>query len=101
VNLKRRELFTAGLSAVALASVPGGISSAAAADEHYQIGDFVLTRTRRGLRVSHQQERDRVIWETESEGNFLSAEQATAAIKEFGAPEGTFEITDTVSASYE
>ena len=103
MNLKRRDFFAAGASAVAIATLPGGIAAqpAATPGEHYPVGDFILTRTERGLQVSHKQEPDRVIWESEPEGNFISAERATVSISEFGAPEGTFEISDTVSASYE
>ena len=103
MNLKRRDFFAAGASAAAIATLPGGIAAppAAAPDEHYPVGDFILTRTERGLQVSHKQEPDRVIWESEPEGNFIIAERATVSISEFGAPEGTFEISDTVSASYE
>lgn len=42
-----------------------------------------------------------VIWNTVTDGNFIVAETATANIREFGTPEGSFEITDTVSASYD
>jgi alpha-glucosidase len=102
MNLKRREFVAASGSALAIAALPGGLAAqpAVAPGEHYPVGDFILTRTPRGLRVAHKQEPERVIWETAPGGDFLVAEGATANIKEFGAPEGTFEITDSVLASY-
>ncbi|MBO1908173.1 alpha-glucosidase [Microvirga sp. 3-52] len=60
----------------------------------------MLARTATGLQVAHRAVPDRVIWDTIAEGNFLTAEIATADIREFGTPEGSFEVTDTVSASF-
>ena len=103
MDLKRRGFLAAGVSAVAVATLPSGgaAQQAAEAGERHPIGDFILTRTSGGLRISHQRKPDRVIWETEPAGNFIVAEQAKAIVKEFGAPEGTFEIKDEVSASYQ
>ena len=103
MDLKRRGFLAAGVSAVAIATLPSGgaAQQAAEAGERYPIGDFILTRAAGGLRISHKRKPERVIWESEPAGNFIVAEQAKATIKEFGAPEGTFEIKDAVSASYQ
>ena len=100
MNLKRRGFLAAGASAMAFASLPGR-AAAPPAGEHYPVGDFILTHANRGLRVAHRRKPDRIIWESARDGNFIIAERASATIKEFGAPEGTFEITDAVAASYE
>jgi sulfoquinovosidase len=100
MDLKRRGFLAAGASAIAVASLPGAAATEPAG-EHYPVGDFILTHTNGGLRVAHRRKPDRIIWESGPDGNFIIAEQASATIKEFGAPEGTFEITDAVSESYE
>jgi alpha-glucosidase len=71
-------------------------------DEQYPIGDFILQRTGTNqLRIVHQQLPDRVLWQSATDGNFLIAEKATADIQEFGTPQGSFSITDTILATYD
>jgi len=100
--MKRREFLTAGAGVLAVTSLPHGAPAqpGARATEAHQIGDFLLTRTAAGLQVAHRNAPDRVIWDTVTDGTFLTAEIAIADIREFGTPEGSFEITDTVSASF-
>lgn len=101
--MKRREFLSASLLAVTTATVPhvAVAQSAFAPSQTYPVGDFILGRTRSGLQVTHKSRPDHVIWETPSDGEFIVAERATADIRSFGTPEGSFEIYDTVSASYE
>src|SRR5262249_35680176 len=98
--MKRRDLLTGSITAAALYALP---QHAAAADQSadYPIGDFILHRTEHGLAVAHKQRQDRVIWATAPNGKFLAAEEAAAQVKEVGAPEGTFDIHDTVKGRYE
>lgn len=71
-------------------------------DEQYPIGDFILQRIGTNqLQVVHKQLPQRVLWQSAADGNFLIAEKATADIKEFGKPQGSFSITDTVLAIYD
>jgi sulfoquinovosidase len=99
--MKRRDFLTVGAGALAATSLPYGASgpSAAPATETHRVGDFMLTRTATGLQIAHKDAPDWVIWDTVADGDFLIAEIATADIREFGTPEGSFAITDTVSAS--
>ena len=55
-----------------------------------------LRPARRGkvLAVTHGGEPERVLWETDPEGNFLVAERATFRNRVSGIPEGSFEISD-------
>lgn len=107
---RRTFLKTAGTAAIGLsASALAGSTRTATAPEvapapaatDYPAGDFIIRRVQGGLQVLHKRGGDRVIWATAPDGDFIGAEVATAAIKEVGAPEGTFEITDTVQATYE
>jgi alpha-glucosidase (family GH31 glycosyl hydrolase) len=101
--MKRREFLSASLLAVTTATVPqvAVALSAFAPSQTYPVGDFILGRIPSGLQVTHKSRPDHVIWETPSDGEFIVAESATADIRSFGTPEGSFEIHDTVSASYE
>jgi alpha-glucosidase len=101
MTMKRRDFLAAGVSAIAAAGLPihGRAESGSAGAQ--PVGDFLLKRTDNGLQVSHKDKPDFVIWETARDGNFIVAETATADIRDFGTPEGSFEITDTVSASFE
>ena len=91
VSMKRRDFFAAaGASAVALTTLPCGLaaqSDPAAAAEQYGVGDFVLRRARPNLSVVHRETPERLLWESEPDGNFLVCEQAVADIKAFGMPE--------------
>jgi hypothetical protein len=103
MDMKRRQVLAMSASAFAGAMLPGAAveKSAAATQSLNPIGDFILGRAGIGLQIMHRLKPDRILWETEPDGNFIVAEAATADIKEFGAPEGTFSIIDTVSASYQ
>jgi alpha-glucosidase len=100
--MKRRDFLTVGAGALAATSLPHGASaqSAAPLTETFPVGDFLLTRTATGLQVAHKHAPNQVIWDTVTDGTFLVAEIATADILEFGTPEGSFEISDTVSSSF-
>jgi alpha-glucosidase len=100
--MKRRDFLAVGIGALAVTSLAHGTAAqpAVPATETHSLGDFLLTRTATGLQVAHQKAPDWIIWDTVTDGSFLTAEIATAAIREFGTPEGSFEITDTVSASF-
>jgi alpha-glucosidase len=100
--MKRRDFLSAGVGALATTSLPHGVlsQSSPSATETHPIGDFLLTRTATGLQVAHRSAPERIIWDTVADGDFLVAEIAAADIREFGTPEGSFEITDTVSASF-
>jgi alpha-glucosidase len=102
MDLKRRHFLAAGASAVATAGLSGAARAQVAAktDDRRAIGDFLLARVGRGLRVSHRREPDRVLWQTASNGDFLAAETAIATIKEYGAPEGSFSVSDAVKATF-
>jgi alpha-glucosidase len=100
--MKRRDFLTVGVGALTATSLPHGAlaQSEAPAAETHSVGDFLLTRTATGLQVAHKNAPNQVIWDTVTDGAFLVAEIATAGIREFGTPEGSFEIIDTVSASF-
>ncbi len=99
--MKRRD-FLVGASAIVAAALPQATSAQSAAGEgdKHPVGDFILQRAGGVLRVSHQQKPGRVLWETAPDGNFIIAEKAVANVREFGTPEGSFQISDTVAASY-
>ncbi|MFC5066571.1 alpha-glucosidase [Flaviflagellibacter deserti] len=101
MDIKRRDLFTGGLAGAALVALPQRAAAAVDTGMNYPVGDFVLSRTEKGLSVTHKQTPDRVLWATQSRGNFLAAEEASAAVTEVGSPEGTFKINDTVTTRYE
>jgi alpha-glucosidase len=98
--MKRRDFLTVGAGALAVSALPHAVSAQAPAVETHSLGSFLLNRTATGLQVAHKNAPDRLIWDTAADGDFLVAETATANIREFGTPEGSFEITDTVSASF-
>jgi alpha-glucosidase len=100
--MKRRDFLTVGAGALAATSLPHGAlaQSSAPATETSPVGDFLLTQTTTGLQVAHKDAPNQVIWDTVTDGTFLVAEIATADIREFGTPEGSFQITDTVSSSF-
>jgi sulfoquinovosidase len=100
--MKRREFLVLAASSAATATLP--VTPASAADEAVEeraIGDFLVRRVGAGVQVAHSDAPQRILWETAANGNFLVAEKATADVREFGTPEGSFEIRDKVSASYE
>ena len=100
--MKRRD-FLVGASAVVAAALPQAASAQSNAGEgdKYPVGDFILRRAGGILRVSHRQKPERVLWESAPDGNFLAAEKAVANVREFGTPEGSFQISDRVSERYE
>ena len=100
MDVKRRDLFASSVAAVTLAALPRHAAAAVDAGTNYPVGDFILRRTDRGLSVAHSNEPDRILWATQSEGDFLAVEKASATIREVGSPEGTFSINDTVAARY-
>ena len=98
--MKRRDFLTIGAGALAVTSLPNAVAAQAPAVETHSLGSFLLTRTATGLQVAHKNAPDRIIWDTVADGDFLAAEIATPHIREFGTPEGSFEITDAVSISF-
>ncbi|MEI9900608.1 MAG: hypothetical protein WDN31_11310 [Hyphomicrobium sp.] len=40
-----------------------------------------------------------MLWETATDGSLVIAEVATDEIRDFGTPQGSFDITDTVTAT--
>ena len=103
--MKRRNFLTAGVltlggATFARSNQPTQILWAV--DKQYPIGDFILQRMGTSqLRVVHKQLPNQVLWQSATDGNFLIAEKATATIKEFGEPMGSFSITDTILATYD
>lgn len=98
--MKRRNFLSIGTGALAVTSLPNAVAAQTPAVETHVLGNFLLTRTEAGLQVAHKDAPDRVIWDTAADGDFLAAEIATADIREFGTPEGSFEIRDAVSTSF-
>lgn len=100
--MKRRD-FLVGVSAVAASAVPrqGFAADAAPAEQSYHFGDFILRRLAKGLQISHREHRDRVLWQSAHDGNFILAETATANIRAFGTPQGSYEISDKVFALFQ
>ena len=101
MDMKRRDLFAIGLAAVAVPAMSRQAAAATPGATTYPVGDFMLSHTKNGLSVSHKKNSDRVIWATPSNGDFLAAQEASVQAKEFGSPEGTFEISDTIAARYD
>jgi hypothetical protein len=103
MNGKRRDVLTAAASAVAVSTPPHGAAAqpATGAGETHPVGDFILRHAGGNLSVSHRRRPDRLLWENAPDGNFIAAEKATADIREFGTPEGSYEITDAVAAIYD
>jgi alpha-glucosidase len=83
--MKRRGFLMGGAGALAATALPNAVSSQSPAPtaETHSLGDFLLTPTATGLQVAHQKAPDRIIWDTVADGDFLTAEIATAAIREF------------------
>jgi alpha-glucosidase len=100
--MKRREFLIASASAVAAA----GLAIEARAQptdsvEEHAIGDFLLRRAGQGLQVLNRRAPQRVLWQTIAGGNFVIVEKASANIRAFGTPEGSYDIRDSVAAAYE
>ena len=101
MTMRRREFLTASATAAAAVALPvDGNAQRADAVEDYPVGDFILRRFENGLQIRHKNKSDHVLWETVSDGTFITAENAVADIKDFGTPMGFFSITDSVSTSY-
>jgi alpha-glucosidase len=101
MTMRRREFLTAGAIAAAAATLSAdGNAQRADASQDYSVGDFILRRLESGLQIRHKNKSDHVLWETVSDGTFITAESAVADIKDFGTPMGFFSITDSVSTSY-
>ena len=100
--MKRRDFLVLAASSAATAALPAASPSAAdEAVEGRAVGDFLVRRAGGGVQVAHRRAPQRVLWETAANGNFLVAEKATADVREFGEPEGSFEIRDKIAVSYE
>jgi hypothetical protein len=67
--VKRRDFLAAGATLAAAA----GVGRTARAQPALPVGDFLLARSGRVLTVAHRAEPDRVLWETDPQGNFLAA----------------------------
>jgi hypothetical protein len=94
--MRRREFLTAGAIAAAAATLSAdGNAQRANASQDYSVGDFILRRLESGLQIRHTNKSDRVLWETVSDGNFITAENAVVDVKDFGTPMGFFSITDS------
>jgi len=102
VQVKRRRLLTASASAVALTTLSSSPAAQVAANavQSYTVGDFVLHRQGSGLRIAHRQSPDRVLWQSADDADFIVAETADAKINAFGTPQGSYEITDSISATF-
>jgi alpha-glucosidase len=100
--MKRREFLVLAAASAATATLSAAPASAAEGTvEERAVGDFLVRRLADGVQVAHQRAPQRILWETAANGDFLVAEKGTAEVREFGEPEGSFEIRDKVSASYE
>jgi sulfoquinovosidase len=99
--IRRREFLTAPAAVAAAASTQrSALAQSPAAGDTHAIGDFILQRSSEGLRVLHQHNPGRVLWESAADGDFIIAEMATANIRAFGTPEGSYTIRDKVAESY-
>jgi alpha-glucosidase len=105
IGMKRREFLATGASAALVAALPRAAPVRGAprgpAWESHPVGDFILQRAGRSLRVAHRQNPDRILWQSAPDGNFIIAESAAADVRAFGTPQGSFDIKDRVSASYQ
>jgi alpha-glucosidase len=77
------------------------VSNRAAPSASYTIGNFLVRIGRsKGqqatLRVTHRDEPTRLLWESIPELAFVGAAQGDANIREFGSPEGSFDIQDHI-----
>ncbi|SCZ12813.1 alpha-glucosidase [Microvirga guangxiensis] len=97
--MKRRDFLRVGAGALAATSLPHDVCAQVPAIKTHSLGDFILAQAATRLQVAHRSAPDWIIWETVAD-DFLTAEIATADIREFGTPEGSFEITDTVSGAF-
>jgi alpha-glucosidase len=95
--VKRRDFLAAGATLAAAA----GIGRTARAQPALPVGDFLLSRSDSVLTVAHRAAPDRVLWETDPQGNFLAAERATQRNWIRGTPEGSFDIVDAVAARWD
>jgi sulfoquinovosidase len=107
--MKRRKFIASGAIAVTAAALPAAALQIGCSDkkkdnapgEEYNLGEFILQKLgSSGLRVLHKKNTERVLWESSSDGKFLTAEKADADIVQFGTPEGFFKITDKNISSY-
>lgn len=101
--MKRRDLFALGAGGVVVATLPIAATPAQAGlpAESWPVGEFLVLRDGHGLRVEYKAAPGRVLWETAGdERGFLIGEIATMRVKDFGTPEGSFEIADEVQATY-
>jgi sulfoquinovosidase len=102
MTMQRREFLTAGVAVAAAGALSvDGIAQQTATGEDYSVGNFILRRIGTSLQVLHKNKSGRILWETVTDGTFITAETAQPDIKDFGTPMGFFSITDSVSASYE
>ncbi len=100
--MKRREFLTASVSTIAATTLPEApTAQPPAAGQQYPVGDFILQRTGIHLHIVHRLNPEGLLWESAPDGNFIIAEMATANIRIFGTPEGSFEIRDTILATYD
>ena len=102
MGVRRRDLFTLAASAAIAAKLDrrAVAQSSVPAEDQHPVGDFIVQRVRKGLRVTHRRNPNRALWESAVDGNFIIAEKATADIHAFGTPEGSYTIRDKVAAAY-
>lgn len=100
--MRRREFLTAGATGLTVAVLPtlSGAETLQPEGTRYDIGEFLLHRSKTGISITNRRAPDRVLWEA-GDGKFLAAEQATATVREFGIPEGAFDIQDKVAATFD
>jgi alpha-glucosidase (family GH31 glycosyl hydrolase) len=96
--MKRRDFLAAGAGAAAAGLARSARAQAGGA---LPVGNFLLSRAGGVLSVAHRAAPERVLWETDPEGNFLAAERATADNRVHGRPEGSFDIVDAVAARWD
>jgi alpha-glucosidase len=64
----------------------------------YRVGSFLVDVSRAIVRVRHQSDADRSLWETAPGQPLLQAAVGKADIKEYGNPLGLFHVRDNVSS---
>jgi sulfoquinovosidase len=79
-------------------STPHAEKPPGAALETFAAGKFLIDVAEDFIRVRHQADPVRSLWETVPEQPFLQAGIGDAVFREHGNPLGTFEVTDTVSS---